>query len=124
MRSGARRHARSSPVRRPTSRSSGRLHPWRPRVLGVRHLLAPVALRALRRSLPDREMGHEVVGRGAVPVPLAGRSVDRVARADLQDLAAAGLNASQAFGDVYRLADGVGVPRIARAWSEADDVDT
>ena len=55
-------------------------------VLGIGHVLAPRALGslfALVQALPDREVGHEVVRCRAVPVPFAGRSVDRVARAHL-----------------------------------------
>ena len=54
-------------------------------------------------------------------MPLAGRRVDRVARPDLEDLAAAGLRPPDPVEDVERLADGVDVPRVAGPGREADD---
>ena len=68
-------------------------------------------------------MSHEVVGRGTVPVPLAGRRVDRVAGADFDDFAAAGLDPPDAIYHVQRLADSMGMPRIPRPRREPDDVD-
>ena len=68
-------------------------------------------------------MGHEVAGRGAVPVPLVRRRVDDVAGADLSDAAAAGLHETPAFGDVEGLPEGVGVPRGASGGGEADRAD-
>ncbi len=70
---------------------------------------------SLAEAFPHGDVGHEVVGGGAVPVPLAGRGVDGVARADLGDLAAAGLDQAAAFGDMQRLPYGVRVPRGAGA---------
>ena len=54
-------------------------------------------------------MGHELVWRGAMPVPFVGGDADDVAGANPDDLLAAGLNAPFAF-DVQRLGDAVGVP--------------
>ena len=51
-------------------------------------------------------MGHEAVGRGAVPVVLAGLEEHAVAGADLLDRAAFALAATDALGDEDRLADG------------------
>jgi hypothetical protein len=71
---------------RPAARSSGRLR--RRGVLRVGHEVTPLTLgTAAVRSLPDRQMRHEAVGCGPVPMPLARRGVDSVARADLEDLA-------------------------------------
>src|SRR5947209_13807878 len=79
-------------------------------------------------------MGHEVVGCGAVPVPLVRGRVDDVARTDVDDVATAGLHAAVALGDVEALAERVGVPggactrrEVGRAhadaggWSTLDD---
>jgi hypothetical protein len=71
----------------------------------------------------DGQVGHEVLGGGAVPVLLVGRRVDDVARADLGDLAAAGLHQTLSVGDVEGLADGVGVPGGAGVRREADRAD-
>ena len=62
-------------------------------------------------------------GDGAMPVPLAGRRPDRVAGTDLENLAAASLDAADALGHVQRLADGMRVPPVAGTGREPDDVD-
>jgi hypothetical protein len=49
--------------------------------------------------------------------------VDGVAGADLDLLATARLDAADALGDVQRLADGVGMPRIPGAWRKANHTD-
>ena len=64
-----------------------------------------------------------MVGGGAVPVPFAGGRVDGVAGADLDDLAAAGLDQPDALGDVQGLPERVGVPGVAGSGGEADGVD-
>src|SRR6266511_2843443 len=92
-------------------------------VLRVGDLVAPFALGSVCRSLPDGEVGHEVVGRSAVPVPLAGRCVDRVPGSDLDDFAAAGLDAPDTLGHVDRLTDGMGVPRVSGTWRKANHAD-
>src|SRR4051794_33556018 len=56
------------------------------------------------------EVAHERVGRGAVPVLLAGRADDGVAGPDAQDGAVTGADEADTVGDVQGLADGVGVP--------------
>src|SRR5664280_373884 len=122
MRSRARSSGRCGTARWGSRRSS-RSFRRRRQVFRLAHQLAPLTLWALRGRLPDGEVRHEPIGRGAVPVPLAGRRVDRVAGPDLDDLAAPGLNPADPLRDVDGLADGVGVPRIARAGCEADDVD-
>ena len=91
------------------------------RVVRVGHLLAPLGLGAVVGRLVDRDVGHEPVRRGAVPVPLPGRRQDRVPGPDLQDLAATRLDPADAVGHVQRLAHGVDVPRVAGAGREADD---
>src|SRR6188472_117389 len=93
-------------------------------VLVVGDVLGPFGLGAVDWRLPHREVRHEVVGCGAMPVPLAGRRMDRVAGANLDHLPAARLHAPHPLGDVERLADGMGMPRVARAGREADEADT
>src|SRR5215204_1712352 len=68
-------------------------------VLGVGHVVTPGRL-----TLRDREVGHSLVGRGAVPVPLVGRCVDRVAATHRDDGRTARLDEALAFGDVEGLA--------------------
>src|SRR5207245_3736971 len=67
--------------------------------------------------------GHEVVDCRAVPMPLARGRGDDVARANLDDLPAAGLHQADSFADVERLAQRVGMPGGAGAGSEVDRVD-
>jgi hypothetical protein len=59
------------------------ISPLRPRgvVLLVGDMLAPGRAAALIVDLEHRDVGHEAVGRGAVPVLLAGLEEDAVARA-------------------------------------------
>ena len=90
-------------------------------VLGVGHLLAPLRLRAIRGRLPHRQVRHEAVGCGPMPVPFPGRSGDGIAGMDLDDPAAAGLAPAQAIGDVERLAHGMPVPRIPGTRCEANE---
>src|SRR5205823_4968618 len=56
-------------------------------VLGIRDVVSPLRLRslALGDAFGDREMHHEMFGRGAVPVQLVRRRVDHVARAHVAD---------------------------------------
>jgi hypothetical protein len=61
-------------------------------VVLVAHLLAPLRFGSFGRSLVDREVGHEMVWAGPVPVPLPGRRLDGVARADLNERAAAAVH--------------------------------
>src|SRR5437868_9923512 len=119
MRLAARSRARSARARPGSTRSSRRLR-WRCHVLGIANLVAELALGAVGGRLPDREVRHEVVGRRAVPVPLAGRRANGVAGVDLDDLAAARLDAPEAFRDVDGLANRMAVPGIAGAGREAD----
>src|SRR6266550_2290228 len=94
-------------------------------VLGVGYVRSPVGLRLLTVAYAcgDGEVGHEVVGRGAVPVLLVVGCVDDIAGADLDGVAAAGLYEPGSFGDVEGLAEGVGVPGAAGPGAEADCVD-
>src|SRR5258707_57628 len=94
-------------------------------VFVVGDVFSPVGFRSLVSGdgFGDGQVAHKVVGRGAVPMPLAGRGVDDVARADLGAVTAAGLHESASLGDVEGLADGVGVPRGAGGGSEADGAD-
>src|SRR4029453_16281606 len=94
-----------------------------PVVLLVGDQVAPLGLRAatLAGALPHRQVAHELVGGGAVPVPLARGRVDGLAGMDLDDLAAAGLDEADALGDVEGLAQGVAVPGGAGARGDADE---
>src|SRR6266567_8761629 len=93
-----------------------------PAVLGVGDVRPPLRLWFLgwRDAFGQGEVGHEVVGCGAVPVPLLRGCVDDVAGTDADDAAAAGLHKSCSFGDIEGLAERVGVPCGARAWREMD----
>src|SRR5712691_4591347 len=93
-------------------RRRGRLLPLAA-VLAVADVLAPFGV-----AFAHRQVSHEVVGRGAVPVPLAPGDLDDVAGADGGDGLAAGLDAPLALGHIQRLADRVAVPGRARARSE------
>src|SRR6476619_2639697 len=70
-------------------------------VLGVGDVLAPVGLGPLpvRDAFRDGEVRHEVIGRGAVPMPLVAWRLDHVAGANRDDVAAARLNDSCTLGD-------------------------
>src|SRR5262249_33909849 len=94
-----------------------------PAVLLVGDEVAPLGFGAFLGRLPHGDVRHEVVGRGAVPVPFARRGTHGVPGPDVDDLAAAGLDQAPAFGDVYGLAHGVAVPGAAGARCEADDGD-
>src|SRR5262245_46537039 len=94
-------------------------------VLVVGDVLPPVQFGALVSGdgLGDGQVGHEVAGRGAVPVPLICRRVDDVAGADLGDVAAAGLDEPSPLGDVQGLPDSVGMPCGAGGGTETDRAD-
>ena len=79
-------------------------------VLVVGDVLAPGRAVAVVVHLEHREVGHEAVGRGAVPVLLAGLEEDAVAGTDDLDRPAAALATADALGDEDRLAVGMGVP--------------
>src|SRR5215472_5103206 len=84
-------------------------------VLGVGDVISPAGFRPLvaGNALGDRQVAHEVAGSCTVPVPLVGRGIDDVARADLRDVTTSGLDESAAIGDVERLPKSVRVPRGA-----------
>src|SRR5215218_3025792 len=69
--------------------------------------------------LEQREVAHEGVGGGAVPVLLPGRADGGVAGADAQHGAVAGADEADALADVQGLADGGDVPVAAGPRSEA-----
>src|SRR5205814_7358913 len=82
-------------------------------VLGVGEVLAPHGF-----AFGEREMCHEVAGRGAVPVLFARGDADDVAGTDTNGRRTARLHESFAFGDEQRLAERVVMPRCVRARSE------
>src|SRR3954451_14902660 len=108
---------RAAPIRRPGQRRRRRwpacsrsAFPWflsairrRRGVLLVGHVLAPGDGAAGLVVLLHGDVDHEAVGRGAVPVVLAGLEEDAVSRADRLDRAALALAEPDAFGDEDRL---------------------
>ena len=94
-------------------------------VLLVGDVLAPVGLGALAAGdgFGDGQVGHEVAGCDAVPVPFAGRGADDVAGVDFPGLAAAWLVEAVAFGDVEGLPGGVRVPCGAGRRGESGGAD-
>lgn len=92
-------------------------------VLLVADQVAPFGLGSFVGRLPHCEVGHEVVRRGAVPVPLPRWRVNGVAGVDLDGLGAAGLDPPDTLGHVERLSHCVGVPGISSSRCEADDAD-
>ena len=99
---------------RPAVRSSSAADGWRGAVLLVTDVLAPRDGTALLVDFLHRDVGHESVRSGAVPVVLAGLEEHVVTRADHLDLPAAALAEARALGDVDGLAFGVDVPRCPR----------
>ena len=91
-------------------------------VLLVGDVFAPGDGAARVVGLLDRDVGHEAVGGGAVPVVLAGLEEHAVAGADLLYRAALALAEADALGDIDRLPERVGVPGGAGAGSEVDEV--
>src|ERR1700761_2589141 len=89
-------------------------------VLLVSYVSAPGHRAAGLVGLLDRDVGHEAVGRGAVPVVLAGLEEDAVAGADLLDRPALVLAQPDPLGDEDRLPDRVGVPGGTGAGGEVD----
>src|SRR6267143_1977610 len=89
---------------------------FRPRsvVLLVSDLLHPVDCLAVELFL-NSDVGHRSARHGAMPVLLAGRALDDVARSNDLDRAAPTLHAPTARRNNQRLAKGVGVPVASRA---------
>src|SRR4051812_36905896 len=57
-----------------------------------------------------RQVGHQTIRGGAVPMVFTGLEIDTVARANDLDRTAPAPTTADAFGDIDRLAIGVGVP--------------
>src|SRR5215213_1507084 len=89
-------------------------------VLLVSNVHAPGHGAARVVRLLHRDVDHEPVRSGAVPMILAGVKEDAVAGADLFDGGATALAAADALGDVDRLAEWVGVPGRACPRREVD----
>src|SRR5215210_8165375 len=89
-------------------------------VLRVGDVLAPGDGATGVVGLLHRQVGHEAVGGGAVPVLLAGFEEHAVARADDLDGAAEALAEPHALGDVDGLPKRVGVPGGPSAGGEVD----
>ena len=81
------------------------------RVFGLGDMLAPCDGVALLIDLLYREVRHEAVGCGAVPVILCGLEEHTVSSTDDLDRAALALAEPDAFGDIDRLPEGMGMPR-------------
>src|SRR5512132_332225 len=105
-----------------TAASGSMLARGRGGVLLVGDLVAPVGGDVVVVDLVEREMDHEAVGGGAVPVVLVGLEEDAVAGTDDLDRAAAALAEPDALRDVDRLAKRVRVPRGPRARREVHQV--
>src|SRR5436190_11331874 len=84
----------------------------------VADVVAPAGGAALLVDLLHRDVRHEAVGRGAVPVLLAGLEVDAVAGVHHLDRAAAALAAPDPLGHVDGLAERMRVPGGAGARRE------
>src|SRR4051794_10411900 len=89
-------------------------------VLLVGDLLAPGRAVALLVNLEQREVSHEAVGSGAVPVLLTRLEEDAVTGADELDRSAAPLREANTLGNVDGLPAGVGVPGRAGTRGEVD----
>lgn len=85
------------------------------RVFVVGEVFAPFCV-----AFGEREVDHESVGGGAVPVPFVGLGDDDVAGAEPDERPAARLDESFAFGAVERLAAAVAVPGGVGARREVD----
>src|SRR5947208_14458845 len=82
-------------------------------ILGVGDMCSPIGLGAFLGRFPHREVRHEMVRCGSVPVPLPRGRVDRVSRPDLDDLTIPSLNPAASLGAVQALADRARVPSSA-----------
>ena len=76
-------------------------------------MLAPFSF-----AFGECEVRHEMVGRGAVPVPLAGWGDDDVASSDADEWSAAGLDEAFTFGHAEGLTERMPVPGRVGAWGE------
>ena len=96
-----------------------------PVVLLAGVVLAPVGLGWLIAGdgFGDGQVGYEVAGCGAVPVPFSSRGADDVAGAGFPSLAAGWLVEAAAFGGVDGLPGGVGVSCGAAPRGEPDGAD-
>jgi hypothetical protein len=74
-------------------------------------------------SIGAGEVGYEVAGRGAVPVPFTWWGVDGVTGPDLDDLPGARLDQPDPLGYVQGLPERVRMPGVAGAGGEAHHVD-
>ena len=91
-------------------------------ILVVADVCAPGRADPLVADLDQRQVGHEAVAAGAMPMLLTWREEDAVAGADHLDWPAAPLYETDALGDVDRLAVGMGMPRRPCARREVDVV--
>src|SRR5947209_665617 len=87
-------------------------------VFVVRDVLTPGCRDSVVVHVEEREMAHEAVWRGAVPVLFARLEEDPVTRLEDLDGAAAPLSAADPLEDVDRLPVRVGMPGGARAGRE------
>src|SRR6266508_679363 len=96
------------------------LAPGRGGVLGLGDMWSPGCVVPFVVDIEHRDVGHETVRGGAVPMLLARLEEHAVTGPDHLDRAAAALREADAFGDEDRLPVGVGVPRGARGRCEMD----
>src|SRR3954447_13535482 len=110
---GEPRSAAGNGTREPSGPAAG--------VLLVRDVLAPADRAAGLVVLLHRDVRHEAVGRGAVPVVLARLEEDPVAGPDDLDWASLALAEADALGDEDRLSVGMCVPRGPRTGCEVHE---
>src|SRR6202020_190965 len=89
-------------------------------VLLVGDVFTPGGRTARLIDLLNREVGHEAIGSGTVPMLLPGLEAHAIAGPDLLDRATPVLAAPDALDHVDGLAARVGVPRGAGTGSEVD----
>src|SRR5215204_979281 len=86
----------------------------------IGHLLHPSHGRAVD-GLLDGNVGHSLMRRRAMPVPVFCRAPKNVARVELQFRTAINLRPADTFGHDQRLSRWMRVPRRARSRFEVDD---
>src|SRR4051794_19409657 len=97
-----------------------RLSVWRCAVLLVGDALAPGHGAARVIGLLNGDVGHEAIGRSAMPVLLVRLEEDSVPRPDHVDLTTSPLAEPDALGHVDRLPEGMRVPGGSSAGREVD----
>ena len=95
-------------------------------VFGFGDVVAPLGLGpllAFAEAFGDGKVGHEVIGRGTVPVPLPWRGLDGVAGSYLCHICVAGLDKAAPFSHVQGLTVGMPMPCVTSPRRETHHVD-